>query len=309
MIDNDTFIQQSLISNLFYLRNMRDFALNIKLSFFNNNQDLISTADEFSDRCESFGKIAIDLAEGRIDEVFINKDILFTQYTVRCERLTEKLFNVNVKPELTVTEIERITGYNKKYTDDYINKVLFLDREVLNLVNDFLDFINYILDRIEKNELFSYSYPTFYKYINLETSLFKRDLERLINKTGVDPIYVVEFQYFYSQAIKWQAQLLRGLCDPNNDDIITKTNYYSNEFEKLANKIQKTELSPDNIKNINTESINLLNGFKGLLISAIEQLLDATAYFIVEPVFLDNFLTDINFYIYVLENDNPNSIL
>lgn len=309
MIDNETFVTQSLISNLFFLRTMRNFALNIKLSFFYNNQDLISTADEFSDRFEAYGKIAIDLAEGRISEEVINSDFLFTQYTVRCENLTEKLFNVTVRPELTVTEIERITGYNKNYSEDYLNKVLYLDREVLDLTNDFLDFVYYLNNKIEINELFSRSYISFYKYIILEISLFVRDLERLINKAGVDPVYVVEFQYFYSQSVKLQAQFIRGLCDPEDDEIITKANYYAEEFSKLVDKIQKTQLSPDNIKNINIESFNLLNGFKGLLISCIEKILDASSHFIVEPTFLDNLLTDINYFIFVLTSSNSNSIL
>lgn len=300
MKEDALFAQQSLIDNLFYLRTIRMFALNIQLSFFENNQDLIDIASDFGKRCEEFGKVAIDLADGKLDMQLKDVQIFLTPYTLDAELLTEKLFGIDINTDLTETELNLNYGNTNNVDQQYIEKLKELNNNTYLLVNNFYDFCNHILERINNNELFSYSYPLFYQYMILETDLLIKELDRLINKTGTDPILVVRYQYYYLEAIRWITKFIAGLSDPSQSDIINQARMFDQELSQLLNKYNNVVITPDIEIKLNNEALDISSRIQSFLSSIIVKVLNGDAYFIVEPIFLDNLLTDINYFIYLL---------
>ena len=300
MKEDALFAQQSLIDNLFYLRTIRMFALNIQLSFFENNQDLIDIASDFGKRCEEFGKVAIDLADGKLDIQLKDVQIFLTPYTLDAELLTEKLFGIDINTDLTETELNLNYGNTNNVDQQYIEKLKELNNNTYLLVNNFYDFCNHILERINNNELFSYSYPLFYQYMILETDLLIKELDRLINKTGTDPILVVRYQYYYLEAIRWITKFIAGLSDPSQSDIINQARMFDQELSQLLNKYNNVVITPDIEIKLNNEALDISSRIQSFLSSIIVKVLNGDAYFIVEPMFLDNLLTDINYFIYLL---------
>ena len=61
MISDSLLVQQSLINNLFYLRTLREFSINIALSLFENNQEYINTM-----------KLQIRIIENQLSREFSN---------------------------------------------------------------------------------------------------------------------------------------------------------------------------------------------------------------------------------------------
>lgn len=300
MKEDALFAQQSLIDNLFYLRTIRMFSLNIQLSFFENNQDLIDIASDFGKRCEEFGKVAIDLADGKLDMQLKDVQIFLTPYTLDAELLTEKLFGIDINTDLTETELNLNYGNTNNVDQQYIEKLKELNNNTYLLVNNFYDFCNHILERINNNELFSYSYPLFYQYMILETDLLIKELDRLINKTGTDPILVVRYQYYYLEAIRWITKFIAGLSDPSQSDIINQARMFDQELSQLLNKYNNVVITPDIEIKLNNEALDISSRIQSFLSSIIVKVLNGDAYFIVEPIFLDNLLTDINYFIYLL---------
>ena len=300
MKEDALFAKQSLIDNLFYLRTIRMFALNIQLSFFENNQDLIDIASDFGKRCEEFGKVAIDLADGKLDMQLKDVQIFLTPYTLDAELLTEKLFGIDINTDLTETELNLNYGNTNNVDQQYIEKLKELNNNTYLLVNNFYDFCNHILERINNNELFSYSYPLFYQYMILETDLLIKELDRLINKTGTDPILVVRYQYYYLEAIRWITKFIAGLSDPSQSDIINQARMFDQELSQLLNKYNNVVITPDIEIKLNNEALDISSRIQSFLSSIIVKVLNGDAYFIVEPIFLDNLLTDINYFIYLL---------
>lgn len=300
MKEDSLFVQQSLIDNLFYLRTIRMFALSIQLSFFGNNQDLIDTAGDFGKRCEELGKIALELSDGKLDSQLLNQQIFVTPYTLDTELLTEKLFGIDINTNLTEIELNLKSGNMNDIDDNFINRVKELNNNTYTLVNNFYDFCNYILERIGNNELFSYSYPLYYQYMILETDLLIKELERLINKTGTDPVLVVRYQYYYLEAIRWITKFIAGLSDPGQIDIVNQARLFDQELNELLNKYNNVVITPEIEINLNNEALDVSTRFQSFLSSVIIRVLNGEAYFIVEPTFLDNLLTDVNYFIYLL---------
>ena len=134
----------------------------------------------------------------------------------------------------------------------------------------------------------------------LETDLLIKELDRLINKTGTDPILVVRYQYYYLEAIRWITKFIAGLSDPSQSDIINQARMFDQELSQLLNKYNNVVITPDIEIKLNNEALDISSRIQSFLSSIIVKVLNGDAYFIVEPMFLDNLLTDINYFIYLL---------
>lgn len=304
MINDILLVQQSLTNNLFYLRTLRDFSLNIELSFFENNQELINAARDFRMKAEKLLERAITLGNNKLFSEILDSQIFVTNYTLDSELLTEKLFDIDINTSLTEKEKE-LTGNSQYKTDtNTVNEIQQLNKDSLELTNEFLDFLEYILNNMRQNRLFSYSYPTFYEYMLLDINLFKSELERLINKIDVEPTYIFSFQVGDLEAMKRQTQFISGLADPNQIGIISQAEKFGEEFEQLLEEYKGSKVSPDTQKVLNEKALDVTERFKAFVSTIIEKVLGEDAYFIVEPLFLNNLLTDINYFIYLLKGSS-----
>ena len=66
-------------------------------------------------------------------------------------------------------------------------------------------------------------------------------------------------------------------------------------------KYQDTSITPDTLKVLNEEGINLVESFIAFLSKIIDGVLNQNYYFIVEPIFLDNLLTEAYYFLYLLK--------
>lgn len=298
------YITQSLIDNLFYLRTLREFCLNIELSFYKNNSNIIESAEGFGKRFEELGEEAINLARGNIPNEIINANYLFTDYTLNTELLTEKLFGVDINTDLTIQE-NNLTGFNSidevVITDELLNRISTLNDNAIQLTRNFMDFCKYLKDSMNNSNIFSYSYPAIYNYMIEEAGLYVSDLERIRLKNNADPTYVVNFQYYFSDSMMQAAQFIIGLSDPSQTSIITNSDNYRKAFSNLVKKYQQSSSSPEAQSVLNEEAIDLVQSFRNFLSKLIEGILNSDYYFIVEPVFFDNLLTEANYFLYLLQ--------
>lgn len=301
MINDTLFIQQSLTNNLFYLRTLRDFSFNIELSFFENNQELIDAARDFGKRVEELLERTITLANQKLFQDILDGQIFITDYTLDLELLTEKLFDIDINTNLTEQEAN-LTGNNKYLANAQdVEEIQPLNTSSLDLVSEFIDFLEYILNTMRQNNLFSYSYPTFYEYMLLDMNLFKSELERLIEKNGVGPTYIFSLQVGEVESMKRQTQFIQGLSDPNQTGIITQARNFEEEFNDLLTQYRVSNLSPDAQKVLNEKALDVTERFQSFISTIIERLLAEELYFITPPIFLNNLLTDINYFIYLLK--------
>lgn len=301
MLNDTLFMQQSLTNNLFYLRMLRDFSLNIELSFFKNNQELINAARDFGKSAEELLEKNITLANNKLFKDILDSQIFISDYTLDSELLTEKLFDIDINTNLT-EQVTNLTGNNQYVANEQdIEKVQPLNTSALDLVSEFIDFLEYILNTMKKNNLFSYSYPTFYEYMLLDMNLFKSELERLIEKNGVGPTYILSLQVGKLDSMKKQTQFIQGLSDPNQTGIITQARNFEEEFNDLLAQYKVSNLSPDTQKVLNEKALDVTERFQSFLSTIIERLLAEELYFITPPIFLNNLLMDINYFIYLLK--------
>ena len=303
MLNEQTFLEQSLNSNLFYLRTLRDFCINIQLSFYGNNKYSDRTS-ELAKRSQDLGRKLITYTKGIIPKESKEYQLYFTDYTLATERLTEKLFNIDLATDITESEWNLTTETNKTPSIENIKEIENFNKEALNIAIEFIDVAEEIKSKLLNNELFSYSYPLLYDYMIRTINIYKEELIRLEEKLVKDPILVVDAEYAYNITIYEIISFLRGVINPSAEKYITRLNLLLNEeYPNLIDNYNNLPLSPENQKELSEESLRLLRKTRMLIIDMLKELLDASLYFIIEPLAIDNFYRNINYFLYILNQD------
>ena len=302
MLSDSSFVSQSLNSNLYFLRTIREFSTNIQLSFLSNNNEYIETAKDFSDRCEELIGILMKYANGRVSKEALNNQIFATNYTLDTELLTERLFGIDIDTSITEQQLNLIPGVDNNPSGDVINELTEVNQSSLVLVTNFISFCQNIISRMSNNDLFSYSYISLIDAMLAEANLYKLNLERIIARDTINPTFIVDYQYLFNSLLQKYSAFIRGLVDPKNAEIIVRAISFSNEFAFLASEYKTAISSPEVEEELNNRSLEAVDRFKIFLSNIIQDLLDTEAYFIVEPIFLDNILTSANYFSYTLKN-------
>lgn len=302
MLSDASYVLQTLNSNLYFLRTIREFATNIQLAFLSNNLEYIEAARDFSNRCEELIAILMRYADGMVSKEALDSNIFVTDYTLELELLTEKLFNIDIDTNITEQQLNLTPGTNNNVTEGMLEELNRVNQSALVLITNFINFCNNIVLRMSDNELFSYSYITLIQAMLAESNLYRLNLERLIARDTINPTFIVDYQYLFNNLLKKYASFIRGLADPKDAEVIIRAISFSNEFSFLASEYKNAVASPEVENRLNKQTLDTVKRFKSFLVSIIQQLLEADVYFIVEPIFLDNILTSANYFEYTLES-------
>lgn len=303
MLKEQDFLEQSLNSSLFYLRTLRDFCINIQLSFYGNSE-YIGRASSLAKQSQDLGRELITYTNGIIPKDAKEYQLYYTDYTLATEKLTEELFNLNLATDITENISNLTVGTNQAPTLENIKKIEDFNKKALTIATEFVNLAEEIRKKLLNNELFSYSYPLLYDYMIRTINIYKAELVRLEEKIVKDPILVVDTEYDYNITVYEIISFLRGLINPNAARYILELNELLNEeYPKLLDNYNNLPLSPENQLILSEESLRLLRKTRILIKDMLKDLLDANLYFIIEPLAIDNFYRNTNYFLYIIDQD------
>ncbi len=295
VITNKDIYEQSLVNHIYFAGTIRSFCITIGLTFFKNNQKYIDQAIALGFRATDIVNESITLMNKELAEAILSNDVYITPYTKNLDLLTEKLFDISLVIGVD-KDIELLKNRNNVNYDEVINKINKLNNESLSLINDFKEYVIDIKNKLTKGELFSYLYIDFFNYMYDEISVYGRDIKRIDSKNDYTDFYLREFTYYFNELLKESAKYIRGFLDTKEQESFDKASYFVNAFTSLAEKYLKNKDNP----NLNIETERLVREYKKYVVDLIERLLKSDIYFINPPVTLDNFLTNINVYLFIL---------
>ena len=303
MLTEEEFYKESIDANLYYLRTLRDFCINIELSFYGDNP-YKGRAALLARESQDLGKEIVTLTNGKVPSKGLNYQIFYTEYTLPIERLTEKLFNLNLGTDITEMQLKLTPTDTFEVNDELITTLTSFNDRATSIANEFINLAREIRDEMTSNNLFSYSYPTMYNFMIITIELYIGELNRLKERIRKDPIIALDTEYGYNITAYEITSFLRGLIDPNATSYIEVLNNILNEiYPELLEDYNSLPLSPENQKNLTERSIAVIRRIRLLISNMLRDLLDAKLYFIIEPLAIDNFYRNINYFLYALDAD------
>lgn len=302
MLSDSKFIENSLISNLYYLRTLREFCARVQLSLPSTYKEYIDIAGKLAKQCEELGSRIMKYANRNIPSFALNSDIFVTPYTLRLEELTNKLFAYDINTDITKQELALEPGIPKP-NPEIIQALEEINQEALNIANEFINFSSELSNNVNNQNAFCFYYNSLNTNTVYEMNVYISILKRLINKNNLDPLYVIDYEYGFNKLMAGIATYIRGECDPIYVDVVNQANNFVNEYNNLVLEYENIILSPENQKNMTDNSIELSKRFKLFVEDCLNKLLKKELYFSSPPITKDNALTDINFFIYNLEEN------
>lgn len=298
MLNNKDYVYQSLVNHIYFAGTVRSFCTAIGLTFFKNNQSYIDKAIEIGYKATDIINKAISYTDKDLANEILKQEVYITKYTKDIDLLTEKLFDVDLKINIDndIKQLENKKDIN--YNDEKILEINNLNSNGLSLVSEFNNFVQDIKTKIDNGNLFSYLYPDFFNYMFEEISVYGRDLERLNSKKDYTNFYLNELKYYFNELLKKSAEYIRGFLDTTHQDIFDIASFYVNSFDDLTEKY----LKDNNSSNLILETEKLAENYKKFISNNIEKVLNSEIYFITPPIVLDNFLTNVNAYLYIINN-------
>ena len=303
MLNEKEFYIESLRDHLYYLRTIRNFCITMELSFYKNNLKYIEMCEDFANKCDELGREAISYTGGFVSREALDNNIYVSEFSLPCERLTEKLFGIDINTSFTEEELTFQSGLNQNINSDVINNIKKLNEKALTFAKNFSTFCVEIRDKLDNNELFSFSYSDFFNYLFDEVNTYILDLGRLIRMEGLSPIYAVGYEYNFSQTLLKTVKFIRDWVDVKSVDVFDMANFFVNSFNEIINEYLKASISPDIQETLSNKMTNLLIDYQDFIRGIIRRLLNKELYFITPPVSLDNIYTSVNFYKFTLTID------
>ena len=303
MLTEEEFYKESIDANLYYLRTLRDFCINVELSFYGNTP-YKARAESLARRSQDLGREIVTSTNGKVPSKVLSYQIFYTEYTLPIERLTEKLFTLNLGTNITEIQLRLTPTDTFEVNDNLITSMTSFNDRATSIANDFIELSKEITKEMTSNNLFSYSYPTMYNFMIITIELYIGELNRLKERTKKDPIIALDTEYGYNITAYEITSFLRGLIDPSADSYIEVLNNILNEiYPKLLEDYNSLPLSPENQQNLTERSITVIRRIRLLISNMLRDLLDAKLYFIIEPLAIDNFYRNINYFLYALDAD------
>ena len=303
MLTEEEFYKESIDANLYYLRTLRDFCINIELSFYGDNL-YKGRAALLARESQDLGREIVTLTNGKVPSKGLNYQIFYTEYTLPIERLTEKLFNLNLSTDITEMQLKLTPTDTFEVNDELITALTSFNDRATSIASKFINLAREIRDEMTSNNLFSYSYPTMYNFMIITIELYIGELNRLKERIRKDPIIALDTEYGYNITAYEITSFLRGLIDPNATSYIEVLNNILKEiYPELLEDYNSLPLSPENQQNLTERSIAVIRRIRLLISNMLRDLLDAKLYFIIEPLAIDNFYRNINYFLYALDAD------
>ena len=299
MISDNEYITEAIEANLVYNGSMLEFTYSLSFSFLEYNKDIIDEINNYYDNFRKQMIRTIEIADNNISKEFLDSDILYTKYTIPLYKLGEEL--TSNKGDIGI--IESLIKLNPGIVTSnpkLLEKVDNINKDTLNLLTEYRDFITYLANNTLKVNIFVFKYAMYIDDIKNRLTFYINNLKRIINKEKVSSILINSSINDTKNLMERNALFINGFVNQSEEEIILEARKYAEEYNRLdlANIDAKNKEEKDKLYN---EAYNLTDKFSKFITSLIEKLLLRKLQLMVGPAYLDICLREANDFKYNLK--------
>ena len=271
MLSNEKYLVNSVLNGLIYLESLKTFCVNIRVAFLHKNEYYIDTAIDFYNQCQDL----------------IVKFLKYANHNLPATLLTEKLFGIELQPEIIEEKLKLESGVPKNISDEEALKIEVLNDKALIICRNLRKFLREIFNNEVEINLFAYTSPFAIRNMIEETIIYILVLERLKERRETTPTFATETEYKPIYLLRSFAIFIRSTVDASREDIIVKAQAFIVELTYLSEEYATTSLSPYSQEELTKKGKKLLERFTLFLEYIIKELLEKQVFIKLEAVTLD----------------------
>lgn len=297
---DDSYIQDSLETNLFYMRIMKEHALFLQLALTPKNGDLADMAENIRMRMDELMRQTIQASRGYISDEVLSSGELYTRFTEEAERQTQFFTGVPVDMQLTVEEYN-IGGAG----DPPPSMQVFADRlnaNAMSIAGELLHLKERIYADVASCRMITMIYPSQIGHLIHEARDYVDMLNRLMrHELVMGPAELADEEAFWNRIMQDHAEFIDGLLDPSERELKRTARGFILNFERLTRQADAAKRALQTLPVLTRRTIPAMQEISGFKAQSTGGILSCKIKSTITPLLADHVLREANYYLRVLK--------
>lgn len=303
MLSNSKFIRQSLELHLFFMRIMKEHSFFLEVGFTPKNSNYTEEADAFRMGFDNLLCEVVAISDGVVSKEILHSGEVITPYTLDAEKASAFYTGVKIATKITKSEKE-LTGeaLSRQCSEGLESEVSSINKRALELIACLIRFKSKLLSEVLSCKLFTVNYPLLIDHIMREAKLYFTLVKRLQKREEINierESYAQEA--FWNRIMAEHSKFIRGLLDPNEENLMNTANNFGNQFDMLTKEAREAMDKSLPIFKITEDSLEATKAIRKFKTQGTEGLIECKIKSIILPLLGDHTLREANHYLRLLK--------
>lgn len=296
----EDFIRMSLDLHLFFLRIMKEHAIFMEAAFQRKDSSFIRTADMYKGEFEKLLFDVVRMANMEVSREVLESEEIVTPYTLKTEEKTQKFTGISINRNITVLEQQLRWWDQCQERNLNINmRVKSINKRVLELLDGFIEFKETVLKEVESCCMYTANYPLLLKHIIREAKLYRDFVVELETKGTICEESRKEKYVFWNQIMMEHALFIRGLLDPEENELIKTADEFARDYAELLKEAK--EKNDCTMNGLLLKTKELTWRYREFKTAGTKGINNCEISSIILPLLADHVLREANHYLRLLE--------
>lgn len=293
------YVRISLETHLLFGRIMKEHALFLLAGFPAKETRYREHADKFRKEFEECLMQAVKLSNGIVGEAVLNSGEIVTEFTKKAEKQTRKLTGIEIDTRITEAEEHLRSGNIRQMNREMMQRVNKLNRRILQLLNEFIDFKEEILRDVLACRLYTSNYPLLIEHIIREAKLYRSILLELRQRGRISEENIKSTESFWNQIMMEHALFIRGLLDPTEEELIEAADGFAEDYRRLLEEAREQDCQT--MDEMTREALKKTEQYRNFKAAGTEGITQCKIRSVILPLLADHVLREANHYLRILK--------
>lgn len=299
MLTSTEYIRQSLETNLFFLRIMKEHMIFASAALTPKDSNLKPILMNMKNMYENLLMNTVALANGVIRPKSLTSGDIITQFTYKAEIATQYYTVIPINSDITRMEIALVnnpTTINNPALEQQVN---VLNQQNISMVFATINMQKDLLNMVLTCKSFTTMYPLMLDHVTREAEHYLEHLQTLQKRQSLTdgPAVTANMEVFWNTIMGDHSKFIRGMLDPSEDELITKANTFAMEFDVLIKAAKEAMDKLDLLAGVTQKSVEKTTELRNFKEQGTEGILDCKVKSIILPLLSDHVLREANHYL------------
>ncbi len=302
MLSVRDFVSQSLEIHLFFGRIMKEHSFFLEVGFTPRDSKYTEQADQFRMEFDKLLSDVVALSGGVVHPDVLRSGEVITQYTLNAETASSFYTGVDIATEITRAEAGLMGGRTQPITPMLEERVYCINERALDLVSKIIQFQSNILASVLACKMFTVNYPLLLDHITREAKLYHMMVQRLQSRETINiRREIMDQELFWNRIMAEHSKFIRGLLDPDEEELIVTANNFAKEFDHLVEESKEAMDRAIPIQRVTENSLAATREIREFKTQATQGLIECKIKSIIIPLLGDHTLREANHFFRLLK--------
>lgn len=303
MLTRMEFIRQSVETNLFFLRIMKEHIIFAIAGLSLRDADMVPKLMNMKGRFEKMLADTVAVSANIIGARAMTAGDIITPFTYRAEIATGKLTGLPIDTDITLAEIRLLNNsaaVNTEAYEDMDNEpvISMMNQKIIKLLEELIREKKLLLENILRCKMFMSIYPLMLDHVTREAEYYLERLSKLQRHESMDqPLAYAKQEVLWNDIMGEHARFIRGLMDPTEEELIRTANGFANEFDELTIAAKQAYGRPELLPQVTRKSTAAAASIRRFKEQVTRGILECNIRSIILPLLSDHVLREANHYL------------